>query len=139
MIIQTRKVIITITCLMMLLGITQVAFAEEAAIKILLDGQEIAFDQSPIIKDGRTLVPMRAIFEAMGATIEWNGDTQTITGTKDDIVIVMQIGNNAFTKNGQSILIDVPPEIQNSRTLVPTRAVAESFNAKVGWNSETQA
>jgi len=113
-------------------------FAEEAAITVTLNGVAIEFDQPPIIEDGRTLVPMRKIFEAMGAAVDWNGETQTVTGTKGDIVVTMQIGNNVITKNGQGITLDVPPQLVNSRTLVPVRAVAESFNAKVDWNGETQ-
>ncbi len=114
------------------------AFAEETAIKVLLNGNVITFDQSPIIKGGRTLVPMRAIFEAMGATVDWKGDTQTVTGTKGDIVITMQIGNNVITKNGQNITLDVSPQIVNGRTLVPVRAVAESFDTMVEWDGNTQ-
>jgi len=135
---QTRIITAMLMCLTILLGITTIAIAEEAPIKVLLNGTEIAFDQPPIIEEGRTLVPMRAIFEAMGATVDWNGDTRTVTGTKDDIVVMMQIGNNVITKNGQEIMLDVPPQIVNDRTLVPVRAVAESFNAQVDWNGETR-
>jgi len=127
-----------IISLAMLLNMNSIAVAEDAAIKVLLDGKTISFDQPPIIVDGRTLVPMRAIFEAMGATIVWDSETQTITGKKDDIVIIMQIGNTIIMKNGQSVVLDVPPQIVNSRTLVPARAVAESLNAEVAWNSVTQ-
>lgn len=81
---------------------------------------------------------MRAIFEAMGATVEWEDTTKTITATKDKTTIVMQIGNKIITTGEKQIELDVEPQILNGRTLVPVRAVAESLNAKVNWDSESQ-
>lgn len=133
-----KKALSLILALVMCLSLfPMTALAEQTAIKVWLDGTEIAFDQPPIVENGRTLVPMRAIFEAMGATVEWDGETQTVTGTKDNTIIILQIGNAAMTKNGQSITLDVPPKAVNNRTLVPVRAVAESFDAAVEWNGET--
>ncbi len=106
-------------------------------IKATVDGVEVKFDQKPIMKDGRTLVPMRAIFEAMGAEVEWNNDTQTITGTRGDIVVEMTLGNKVMTVNGENIKLDVAPQIINGRTVVPVRAVAESFDSNVKWDSST--
>ncbi len=107
-------------------------------IKVLLNGKRIIFDQQPIIDNGRTLVPLRAIFEAMNATVSWDDKTKTVTAQKGDIAVVMVIGNNTMTKNGNQILLDVPPQIFNGRTLVPARAVAESFGAKVDWDANTR-
>jgi hypothetical protein len=107
-------------------------------ITVTLDGVVIEFDQPPIAENGRTLVPVRKIFEAMGATVEWDGETHTATGRKGDIVIVMRIGNNIITKNGQQITLDVPPKAVNGRTLVPVRAVAEGFNCAVEWDGDAQ-
>ncbi|WP_235832661.1 stalk domain-containing protein [Acetivibrio mesophilus] len=107
-------------------------------IKVLLDGKRIRFDQPPIIQDGRTLVPLRAIFEAMEATVEWDDKTKTVTAKKGDTTVVMVIGNKTMTKNGEKIVLDVPPQIVNGRTLVPARAVAESFGAKVDWDGNTR-
>ena len=107
-------------------------------IKVLLNGKRIQFDQPPVIDNGRTLVPLRAIFEAMDATVSWDDKTKTVTAQKGDITVVMVIGNKAMTKNGNQILLDVPPQILNGRTLVPARAVAESFGAKVDWDANTR-
>lgn len=106
--------------------------------KVLLNNAPIAFDQSPIIQDGRTLVPLRAIFEALGATVDWDGGTQTIISTKGEITISMTIGSDKMYKNGGEIPLDVAPGIFNSRTLVPVRAIAESFDCRVDWDGETQ-
>jgi|GEM_PF-2140852 len=105
---------------------------------VTLNGNRLTFDQPPIIENGRTLVPLRAIFEAMGATVEWDQATQTVTGTKGNTVVKMTIGNPVMTVNGQAITLDVPPKVLNGRTLVPARAVAESFDAKVDWDGTTR-
>jgi hypothetical protein len=115
-----------------------ISVSAEPPITVLLDGNLIEFDQPPIIENDRTLVPVRKIFEAMGATVDWNEETNTATGTKGYIIIVMQIGNNIITKNGQQIELDVPPQIVNDRTLVPVRAVAEGLNCTVGWDDDSQ-
>ncbi len=134
---KSKKAIAILLCLVVsLLSISSIALAEEP-IKVLLNGTELSFDQPPILENDRTLVPMRGIFEALGATVEWEESTQTITSTKDDITIIMQIGKHSFTKNGQEITLDVPPKVVNDRTLVPVRAIAESFEAAVGWDGAT--
>lgn len=124
-------------------------------ITVTLDGEALSFDVPPQIIDGRTMVPMRAIFEAMGAEVDWDGQTQSITaakyGSKEYTVITMQIGNSVFTvthdliaANSNSFMrtknieLDVPPQIISDRTLVPARAVAESFGAEVDWDGDTQ-
>ena len=96
----------------------------------------IEFDQKPVIEDGRTLVPLRAIFEKIGAVIDWNGDTQTVTATKDDTTISLTINNTTATKNGQPIELDVPAKIIGGRTLVPVRFVADCFGVNVDWNGD---
>ena len=107
-------------------------------IKVLVNGAAVTFDQPPIIENGRTLVPLRAIFEALGATVEWEQSTQTVTAVKDDITIILKIGDVFLTKNGERITLDVPAKIVGGRTLVPARAVAESFGAEVGWDQATR-
>jgi Copper amine oxidase N-terminal domain. len=81
---------------------------------------------------------MRKIFESLGAAVDWNETTQTITATKDDTKIVMQISKNDMQVNDKTITLDVPPQIIDDRTLVPVRAVAESFDADVSWDNEKQ-
>lgn len=106
-------------------------------IKILLDKLILDFsDQNPILEDGRVLVPMRAIFEALGATVEWDEETRTITARKGDTIITLQIGKNEIVKNGETVELDTKAQIMNDRTLVPLRAVSESFDNKVEWNGE---
>jgi hypothetical protein len=113
-------------------------------IKITINGEAKKFDVMPQIIDGRTLVPMRAIFENLGASVGWYDETQTAFAMKDDVSIVLQIGNTIMAKsitNGESetIVLDVPAQLINSRTLVPIRAVSEAFDCNVDWIEETQS
>lgn len=107
-------------------------------ISVIVNNEKINFDQSPIIIDNRTLVPLRSIFEALGATVYWDNDTQTVTAIKDDATIKLTIGVYEFYKNGAAVSIDVPGMIVNNRTLVPVRAISEAFDCDVEWNGETR-
>lgn len=110
-----------------------------SGVSITLNGTPINFDVAPIIENGRTLVPLRAIFEALGAIVEWNDDTQTVTAQKDDITVSLQIGSNELIKNGhERITLDVSAQLIGGRTLVPTRAIAGSFGAVVEWDEDTK-
>ena len=71
-----------------------------SGIKVLLDGKALTFDVPPQLINNRTMVPLRAIFEAMGAKVDWNGDTQTVTGTKDSTVVVLVVGNTSPNRVG---------------------------------------
>lgn len=117
--------------------LSSTVFAENG-IKVLLDGEELVFDVSPQLINDRTMVPMRKIFESMGAEVAWDGDTKTVTAIKGDTTVIMQIENNVIKVNGEDITLDVAPIIADSRTLVPLRAVAESLKAKVDWDGETK-
>lgn len=107
-------------------------------IKVLLNDLELVFPQSPITENDRTLVPMRAIFEAMGATVEWNDNTQTITSKKGATTISLAIDSNSMHKNGATIYLDVPARLIGDYTMVPIRAVSEAFGADVTWDDNTQ-
>ena len=106
-------------------------------VRVKLNGKQVLFDQPPIIESGRTLVPFRAILESLDATVGWDGNTQTVTATKNNITISLQIGSNILTKNGKNIGLDVPAKIVNNRTLIPVRAVAEALDATVDWDGPT--
>ncbi|MBR5518016.1 MAG: copper amine oxidase N-terminal domain-containing protein, partial [Clostridia bacterium] len=107
-------------------------------IKVLVNGVPVQFDQPPVLENGRTLVPLRAIFEALGANVGWDDATQTVTATKNGIQISLQIGSTQMYVNGNVKTLDVPAKLINSRTLVPVRAVSEAFGCKVDWINDTQ-
>lgn len=105
-------------------------------ITVLFDGELINFDQKPVIENGRTLVPMRAIFEAFGAKVDWDGDTKTVTAYKDDSVITLSIDDVNAYKNNELITLDVPARLINDRTMVPVRFIAESLDINTDWNGD---
>ena len=87
--------------------------------------------------DNRTLVPLRSIFEELGATVIWEQSTKTIIANKNTTNISLKIGAKTSTVNGQSISIDVPAQIINGATLVPLRFISEALGATVKWDSKT--
>ena len=124
-------VVLAITCF------ATMALAADVSVK--LDGKTLAFEQPPVIIEGRTLVPLRAIFEALGATVEWDGATKTVTSSKGDVTVKLAIGSNVLYKNGEGVELDVPAQIVGAGyTMVPARAVAESFGVEVGWDDATK-
>jgi len=120
-----------------LLALTVAIPAYAGSPSIELDGNKLTLDTPPIIDNGRTLVPMRAIFEALGAGVEWDGATSTVTASVGDTEIQLVIGGKAF-KNGTAVNLDVPAKLYEGRTMVPLRFVSESLGAKVDWDSSTQ-
>ena len=126
-----KKLIIGLLAVLML---CTTAFAHPP-ITVYVDGGKVNFDQQPIIQNDRTLVPMRRIFEALDAEVYWDEPTQSVTAVNGTDVILFQIGKTALFKNGQlTYTMPVPAQIINDRTLVPLRAVAESFGCDVAWD-----
>ena len=90
------------------------------------------------LENDRTLVPMRVIFEALGAQVEWDGETQTVTATKDGKTMRLQIDKNELYIGDEMVRLDTPPRLIEGNTLVPLRAVSESFGATVLWDDDTR-
>ena len=107
-------------------------------ISVTLNGTALTFNAPPIIADGRTLVPMRTIFEALGAAVSWDGATKTITVAKGDTTIVLPLDSTTPTINGQTVTIDAPATSINGTTYVSIRFVAESFGVHVAWDGNTR-
>lgn len=112
------------------------AIPATAAPKVLVDGQEL--DVSVSMENGTTLVPLRAIFQALGATVNWDGSTQTIVANKDQTEVKLQIGQKTAYRNGESVSLEVPGKIIKESTMVPLRFVSEALGASVGWDGSTQ-
>lgn len=130
-----KKILSLLLSLTLILGIISVpAMAEEKPINVYLNGTALTFDQPPVMQNDRTMVPMRAIFEALGYSVTWDEETESIHSVKDGIAFSMQINNNLVFVNDQQFELDVPPMLFNGRTLVPVRAVAELSGALVTWS-----
>ena len=104
----------------------------------------IKFDTPPYIKGGRTVVPVRAITEELGANVSWDEATQTVTITSEGsstttgTAIVLGINSRVVTVDGEVQILDAESEITNGRTYVPLRFIAETFGLDVDWDAETE-
>ncbi len=105
-------------------------------IKVLIDWEEQRYDQPPIIENGRTLVPLRGIFEKLGATVVYNEKTKKIVATKGNTKVELTVGSRKAVINGVEHTLEVPAKVIRNRTLVPLRFVGEALGANVSWNSE---
>lgn len=111
------------------------AFAQ--TIRATLDGQPLYFDQPPISREGRLLVPLRGIFEGLGATVV-SLPGGRIKATKGATNVELQLGSRRAFVDGQAVTLEVPAMAINGRTLVPIRFVSEALGAEVGWDSMTK-
>lgn len=107
-------------------------------IKVFLNGKQLMFDVEPMVINSRTMVPMRVIFEALGAEVSWDDTTQTAIGETKKITVKITIGKDYLLKNDSIVILDSPAVAISGRTLVPVRAIAESLDCKVEWYGETQ-
>ena len=106
----------------------------DGSIGVYYNGQRVAFpDQQPAIEEGRTLIPVRGVFEQMGATVDWDADTSTATISRENTQIKVQIGNNIMQVNGAPLELDVPAQLIGGRTMVPLRAISQALGAEIGW------
>lgn len=109
------------------------SFADDN-ITVEIDNNIISFDVNPVIKNDRVMVPIRKIFEELGASVSWEESSRTVAAARGSTAIKLNIGSNIMYKNGEMILLLPSPFIVNGRTLVPVRVISESFDYDVSWN-----
>lgn len=118
--------------------------ADASAINLVVSGNAIECDQAPVIVEGRTLIPLRAVAESVGAEVEWVAETKTVEIDNALLGAKLAIGSNELeltnklTNTTETKEIDVPAQIINDRTMVPVRAVAENFGLDVDWDQDTR-
>ena len=136
-----KKIVVLVLAFLIVLPLG--AFADN--IPVYINGEAIEFDVQPAIINDRTMVPMRKIFETLGADIEWIPEPKMIFATKGAKCVLMQIGAPAMaikdfaTDDEIRIELDTAPVIVDDRTLVPLRAVSEAYGMNVEWNDEERA
>ena len=120
--------------------------SQPTGIKVILNGKQLEFDVEPMLINSRTMVPMRKVFEDVGAKVEWDEATQTVTATRlvsdnygiDETKVQLTIGSNKIRINGVEKEMDIAPVVINDRTLVPVRFISEALGAIVEWVDEQQ-
>lgn len=112
-----RAVLVTLTAI----GIALVALSPAAVatshITVLVNGSPVAFDVPPVVEGGRTLVPVRGIFEALNAEVIWEGTTRTITARSSGITIGLRVDARSAQVNGLTVPLDVPAKIMTGRKI----------------------
>jgi hypothetical protein len=105
--------------------------------QVIVDGQRVFFDQPPAVIGGRMLVPLRGVFERLGAAVEWTPATNTVRAARPGAEVQLTVGLRQAVVNGRAVLLDVAPMIVGGRTLVPLRFVSEAMGARVDWDPAT--
>lgn len=105
---------------------------------IIIKGVNAKFDTPPVIKSGRTLIPVKALSEAFGATVQWIGEERKVIITKGDIEIILKLDSNKIYVNGVESTIDVPATSINSRTVVPLSFIVQKLGLKVNWHGDSR-
>ena len=133
-----KKVIALLLSVIMIMSFITIPALAEKPITVLLNGEKMEFDVPPVLMNSRTMVPMRAIFEALGAEIYWNDSNEAVTAiSSTGKTVVIAIGSCEAIVGGELKEIDAPPVLHNDRTLVPLRFVSETFGCQVGWDDAT--
>ena len=134
-----KKFSALLVCLCILMS--SVTALAENEVTVNFNGEKKEFDVEPFIENDRTLVPMRAIFEAVGAKVTWDAATQTVfvfDENKADVkFIALQIGQGTAFVSDEKKSLDVPARIVEDRTFVPLRFVMEELGCEVTWDSDT--
>ena len=142
-----RKLLSAILVLMLAAGVFAPAALHANEISVTIDGVAVNFEgQGPVIIEGRTLVPVRGVFETLGFEVTWDGDISSVFLVRDDFSIQIIIGDTVFIRHARNtprlsgvsvIELDVPAQIIDGRTLLPIRAVVESMGYYVDWDGTT--
>lgn len=131
----SRTFLITVLSLGLVLPTAVLA---DDPIKVFIDGEQMSFQGDPVILDGTTMVPFRSIFEKLGLSVQWDQNTQTVTGNAEALRIRLTIGHSPAQVNNHAVELPVVPQIRNNITYVPLRLVAEATGKKVSWDQATK-
>ncbi len=121
------------------LSVVAMATIGLAQIRVSVDGQTVRFgNQQPIEQNDRVLVPLRGVFEEMGANVRWNPNNHAVTAERNGQRVRLRIGSREANVDGRVVTLDVPPTIMNGSTMVPLRFISESLGATVDWREYDQ-
>jgi len=129
-----KKRIVALALMLLLILAVGPAMSAANIISVCLDGRYLSFDVSPVMENNRVYVPMRAIFEALGAEVEWQATENKIIATKGDTEIILTVGSTRAHINGVESGLDAAPIVIGGRTLVPLRFVSQALDYPVEWD-----
>ncbi|EHS55266.1 stalk domain-containing protein [Paenibacillus sp. Aloe-11] len=114
------------------------AGAQSGDIKVIINGVTQQYTQSPVVSQNTTLVPLRGVFESLGAQVEWDSKAKKVTASKNDDTLALNVGSKLAYKNNAPVQLDAATQIQKGQVFVPLRFVSQSLGAKVDWNQTTR-
>jgi hypothetical protein len=137
---KNKKLFLFLICLLIFMLMATSAFAKTVTVtkdgsqfSVDVDGVVLASDVSPMVENGTTLVPMRVIFEALNASVDYNSNEKSITAKRDTITVLLVLGDTKAYVNGVEKTLAVPAKAVNNRTMVPLRFVSEALGEKVDY------
>ena len=134
-----RRLFVPVAALLFALVLIPAASVYADEIAVTINGQPVVFgDQNPEIVDGRTLVPVAGVFQALGFEVEWNHSERQAVITRGADTVLITIGSNTFTRNGVGSLLDVPAQIIGGRTMLPIGAILQNLGYNVDWDSASR-
>lgn len=135
---KRNRMIQSVFFMLLMVIFSTTAFAGVGTIKIELDGVDVQSDSPPVIIDGRTLVSARAVFEAMGGTVNWSEAGREVSVSINEVEVKLKIDSGKAYINGKEKSLDVPAKIIKNRTMIPIRFVAEAAGCKVTWDDKNR-
>lgn len=111
---------------------------ETQQIGVFIGGKQQTYKQPPVNRKGNVLVPLRGIFESLGATVKWKSSTQTITATRGSTTIVLTIGSSTAYVNGVAVKLNAAAQLVNGSTMVPIQFISEALGAEVKWEGTSR-
>ena len=136
---KVRSLLITALFFFLLFTPLAPALAAGEDISVYIDGMPVVFDVKPVLYNSRTLVPFRALAEALDIQVTWDGQTRTVSASKDGDTIRLQIDSTTAYHNSAAVELEAPPLLINGRTLIPLRFFSETLGCKVQWAEATRS
>lgn len=106
-------------------------------VNVVVDGTPMSLSKPAVTMNGYTIIPMKDIFERLGASVSWDGDNEIVTAQKEEINVQLKIGSPVAQINGVSYLLPVKAQIFEGRTMVPLRFVSQALGCHIGWDGDT--
>lgn len=132
-----KKRILGWLLLLLLWGMALPVMAQQTAISVFCNGTPLSFSTPPVVENGTTFVPMRPLFEALGYEVDWDGESQQVTATNDQVNLQLTLYQNQASVNGKTVSLSTPAYLEHGVTMVPLRFLSEHSGAQVIWEEET--
>ncbi len=115
-----------------------ISLSAQAQIAVTVNNEILTTDTAPTLENETVMVPLRAVFEKLGMTVNWDGETSTVFAVSDEKIIMLQIGNPRAFVNSEAMELETPAMILNDRTLVPASFIENALGVKAVWHASAE-